>query len=410
MKQVLIIGAGASGLMAGIQAARAGAKVTILEHKEQFGKKLLTTGNGKCNLTNTDQRPEHYRGTHPEFAQTALAAFGLSETLRFFSDLGIYTKNRKGYLYPYSEQASAVLEALRMEAEHLKIKISCNTAIQYMEKKDGKFLITTEGWTYEGDALILATGSKAAPATGSDGRGYGYARRFGHRIIEPLPALVQLRSRDACFQKLAGIRCDGTVTLLREGTPLAEEQGEIQFTEYGLSGIPVFQLSRYASVALYKKQAVTAVIDFMPDFTEDMLLAYLKKRICSCTYKTVSQMLIGLCKKKQIEVLLEKAGISGKIPVHNLEDQELLKLVQELKHFTVAISGINSYEHAQVCCGGVDTEEIDPLRMESLLVPGLYFAGEIMDIDGSCGGYNLQWAWTSGALAGIHAGKEQASC
>lgn len=416
MKRVLITGGGASGLMAAISAARAGVAVTVLEHNKQVGKKLLVTGNGRCNLTNVDQSSGNYRGTHPEFAQKTLKAFGMHDTLRLFTELGVFTKNRNGYLYPYSDQASAVVDALRMEAEHRKVKLALNTQIQSMEKKDGSFLVHTDGWTYEGDALILAAGSCAAPQTGSDGTGYTFAKRFGHSIVTPLPALVQLRSRDKIFEQLAGLRMDAAVTLLAdaqageqvrtEGQILASDQGEVQFTNYGLSGIPVFQVSRYASRALEEGRKVQVVLDLMPVFGETDFSSYLEVRIEKCFYKNVEQLLVGLFPKKMIDCLLERSGLSKKKQAGELTAEERRTLVHTCKRFVVDISGCNGFDQAQVCCGGVDTEEVEPVTMESRLVPGLYFAGEILDVDGACGGYNLQWAWSSGYLAGLYAAGE----
>ena len=415
MKRVLIIGGGASGLMAAVSAARAGAAVTVLEHNKQVGKKLLVTGNGRCNLTNVNQESDNYRGNHPEFARKTLKAFGMHDVLRLFTELGVFTKNRNGYLYPYSDQASAVVDALRMEAEHRKVKLALQAQIQSIDQREGTFLVQTDGWTYEGDAIILAAGSCAAPQTGSDGSGYAFARKFGHSIVKPLPALVQLRSGDRIFEKLAGLRMDAAVTLLAdaeaadqaqertEGQVLARDQGEVQFTGYGLSGIPVFQVSRYAARALEEGKTVRALLDLMPVFETEDFASYLEVRIEEGFYKSSEQLLVGLFPRKMIECLLERSGISKQKKAGELTLEERRKLVASCKEFEVTISGSNGFEQAQVCCGGVDTAEVKPVTMESRLISGLYFAGEILDVDGACGGYNLQWAWSSGYLAGLHA-------
>ena len=412
MKKVVIVGAGASGLMAGIAAARAGAQVTILEHTPQIGKKIRVTGNGRCNLTNTDQSPEHYRGTHPEFAMEALRQFSMADTVKFFGELGIYTKNRNGYLYPHSDQAADVAEVLMAENEHQHVKISCNSVVRSIHvnnrtgagnEKDQRFLIETESWTYPADALILCTGSKAAPKTGSDGSGYPLAEQLGHRIITPLPALVQLKAAGKEFQKLAGIREEAKVTLRVEDTPVCSDQGEVQLTGYGISGIPVFQVSRFAAEALEQQKKVQVWLDFFPEFTADNLMTFFKQRIQQISYKRMGQFFTGMLPGKLSEVLLIKAGLKASEPVGRLSPEGMMKLILLLKAYPVDITGTNSFDQAQTCAGGVDTREVDPGTMESGIVPGLYLAGELLDIDGACGGYNLQWAWTSGYIAGTSA-------
>ncbi len=406
MKKVLIVGGGASGLMAAISAARAGASVTIMEQHKQVGKKILVTGNGRCNLTNVNQEKSNYRGGVPNFAAQVLQQFGMHDTLRFFTELGIFTKNRNGYLYPYSDQASAVVEALRMEAEHRKVKLALNTEILDIEKKEDKFLVKTEGWTYEGDTLILAAGSCAAPQTGSDGSGYGLAKRLGHRIVKPLPALVQLRSKDKVFEKLAGLRMDAEVTIVADEEMAARDKGEIQFTNYGLSGIPVFQVSRFAARALDEGEEVQAVLDLMPVFAAKDFCMYLDRRIEQGAYKNAEQLLVGLFPKKMADCLLERAGIKKNTKAAELTQAQREALIIVCKEFTVDIYACNGFDQAQVCCGGVDTSEVDAKTLESIYVPGLYFAGEILDVDGACGGYNLQWAWSSGYVAGRYAAGE----
>ena len=403
MRQVLIIGGGASGLMAAVSAARAGAKVTVLEQNKQAGKKLLATGNGRCNLTNRDQTLSCYRGSSPEFIQTALDAFGLSQTLEFFYSLGIVIRDRDGYLYPYSDQASSVVEILRMEAERQRVKLALNTRVQKIRLEKEGFLAETPGWSYVGDALILAAGSCAAPETGSDGSGYSFARALGHKVIEPLPALVQLRTKDPAFPKLKGIRMEADVALYSEGTLLARDQGEVQFTEYGLSGIPVFQVSRYGVRALRQGKKVQVLLNLLPFLKEGEADAFWQERILAGACKSAGQLLVGLFPRKMADCLLKRAKISADQTAGTFTDRERKALVSACTAFEVEISAGNGFDRAQVCSGGVDTREVNPKTMESRKVQNLYFAGELLDVDGACGGYNLQWAWTSGRLAGIHA-------
>lgn len=380
---VIVIGGGASGLMAAIWAARAGASVTILEHNDRLGKKISVTGNGKCNLTNIREQNHAYRGSEPDFVKGALGNFSVSDTIRFFSELGIYTKNRNGYLYPHSEQASSVVEVLLMEARHWKIKIKTQEHVTDIQKTPDGFLVVTKTWSYQGDKVILACGSCASSVAGADGSGYALARNLGHTIKKPLPALVALRCQGNWFSKWAGVRTDGAVTLCINGIPLLTEQGELQLTEYGISGIPVFQISRYAVRALEEGSKVSLLLNFLSEFTREGLEAFLKTRKDNCPYKTRKELLTGLFPGKLITVLDAR------------ED-----LVSAIYEFPLKVTGALSMDHAQVCSGGVDTSQVNAHTLESKLVPGLYFAGELLDVDGACGGYNLQWAWSSGMTAG----------
>ena len=390
-------------MTAAIFAAREGAQVVLLEHKDRVGKKILSTGNGRCNLSNRLQEPFCYRSGQPDFPWKALGAFTLPMTLEYFEDLGVLTRERDGYLYPYSGQASAVLDALRLGLawESVQVVTECEVfSITPREDAKHRFEVKTSQGSFSGETLILACGSKAAPGTGSDGSGYKLAKRLGHHIIKPLPALVQLRCPEKFFKQLAGVRADASVILYSDGRKLAEDKGEVQLTDYGISGIPVFQISRYAARGLYEKKEVFAELDFMPDFGDVEFLQMLKERKIRLDGLVMEQYFNGLFHKKLAGALLKRIGISGTMPVHDLSEENLERLCRICKHFRTYIDKTNPFEQAQICAGGVDTSEIDPDTMESKLVKGLYFAGEILDVDGICGGYNLQWAWTSGYLAG----------
>lgn len=400
MMRVIIIGGGASGLMAAITAARNGAKVTVLEHQKQVGKKLLVTGNGRCNFTNTDQALSHYHSDEPQQMAMSLKAFTCRDTVAFFKELGIYAKNRNGYLYPNSDAASSVVDVLRMECEHLKVKIACQIEVQSIEKKDGKFFVHTPGWTYEGEKVVLATGSKAAPATGSDGSGYGLAKSMGHTIIEPYPALVQLLSKEKVLNMLAGIRTDGKVSLYVEDRLADSNRGEVQFNANNISGIPVFQISAAASKAFDEKKSCYVTVDFLPDLTKEELAEEFRHRIKNCGYKTSVNFLTGLFAGKLSEALCQRCGFSKSRLAESFTEDDIIKLCKQIKQFKINISGTNGFEHAQCCGGGVSLNEVQPLTMESSVISGLHFCGEILDVHGDCGGFNLQWAWTSGYLAG----------
>lgn len=408
-KKVIIIGGGASGLTAGIAAARQGADVTILEHMDRVGKKILSTGNGRCNMTNLSVRAEFYRCSQKQFPMKVLDKFSVWDTLTFFDEIGIVTKNKNGYIYPNSEQAAAVLDTLRLEAEHAGVTMLCDCQIKQAKavKKSGrrKFQVETSQGAFLCDSLILATGSKAAPVTGSDGSGYELARTFGHSIIKPLPALVQLRCEGKQYKQLGGIRCEAVIKLLIDGKAAASEEGELQLTNYGISGIPVFQLSRFASVALDEGRRVTALIDFLPSQNREETRRFFKRRVVRMGYRSSGDILTGVLNKKLALVLLKLAGIRQDMLVQDVTWSQWDRLLGLLKSYEAVVTGTNSFEQAQVCCGGVDTRDIRPDTMESRLVPGLYLVGELLDVDGICGGYNLQWAWSTGTIAGRCAGR-----
>lgn len=404
-QKVMIIGGGAAGLTGGIFAARQGAQVTILEQMDRAGKKILSTGNGKCNLTNRFLDETCYRSENPSFPYKTLKEFGVEKTLEFFEELGIYVKDKNGYLYPNSEQAAAVSDLLKLEAERQKVSLVCRCRVEGIKKTGKGFLIRTSQGNYQADRVILASGGKAAPVTGSDGSGYVLAQSLGHRLIKPLPALVQLRCVGTYFKQLAGIRTDACVTLLTDQKVLAVERGELQLTDYGISGIPVFQVSRYAAKTLDQGKKVKARIHFLPDKTQKQVEELLGRRRDQMGHKTAEELLMGVFQKKLIAVLLKESGISLSAPAGKLEKRQIGTLAEKICRFETEVVSTNPFENAQVCCGGMDTDQVNPRTMESKAVKGLYLAGEVLDVDGICGGYNLQWAWSSGAIAGIYAGR-----
>lgn len=405
MRTVIVVGGGASGMMAAIAAASKGGRVTLLEHKERVGKKLLSTGNGRCNFTNTHQEPIFYHSHNALFPWGIIEKFHVQDTISFFLTLGIYSKNRNGYLYPASDQASSVLDVLRTELDRLNVEIQTGVHCTQISPQKSGFLVHAkrEGISCDlhADKVILCTGSKAAPVTGSDGSGYNLAEQLGHRILPVLPALVQLRCEGKFFKSISGVRVNGGVSIYANEECIVRDSGEIQITEYGISGIPVFQVSRYASQMLYRKKKVEAELDFMPDFTQEQLRAFLDSRIRMRPEKSMDQFLIGMFHKKLAQLWIKMSSIPREKKAEQLTVEERMKLVRLIKCFRVTVTGTNSFEQAQVCCGGVDTDQVDSETLESKLVPGLYFAGEILDVDGICGGYNLQWAWASGHVAGI---------
>ncbi len=396
MADVIVIGAGAAGMAAAVGAARAGAEVILLEGREKPAKKLLVTGNGKCNLTNVSGNLlEMYRGTYPEFVRPILENWGPGEIISFFGSMGLLTREKRGGIYPYSEQAAAVADILAAELKRLKVKVKCSQKVTGLEfdREKKMWLVHTDGWTYEGKSAVLCAGSKAAPATGSDGSGYVLASSCGHTVIKPLPALVPLKVKESFVKNLSGIRSTVRLSFCAQGYRERTESGELQWTDYGISGIVVFQLSRFVSEALEQGKAVSIHVDLMPEYSREQVDEILRK----------SSSLEGIFPKKMIPVLLKEAQVSpGGIPgiPGGWSGEEAARLSSKIKDISLTVTGTKSFEAAQVCLGGVDTSEVDAATMESRLCPGLYFAGEILDVDGACGGYNLQWAWASGLTAG----------
>jgi predicted Rossmann fold flavoprotein len=405
---VIIIGAGASGLVAAISAARQGSTVLVLDRKDRAGKKILATGNGKCNFTNRVQSPECYRSNDGAFPMKVLSCFNVQKTLEFFTELGIYPKERDGYYYPNSEQSASVVSVLLMECERLGVILHYNETVIQCSKPD--FTVITEDTekkrhSYLGRRLILATGGCASPQLGSDGSGYRLAEGFGHTIIKPLPALVQLKSPDKNCRTVSGVRTAARVTAYDGQAKLAREEGELIFTDYGISGIPILQLSRFVAKALDQGRKITLSIDFMKDITVAKLKTLLQQRIALNPAKSFEEMMIGLFNHKLNYILIKEAKADPLKQAGKVTDQELNALVEQIKNYRLKINGTNSFDQAQACAGGVSTGEINPATMESKRRRNLYFSGELIDVDGTCGGYNLQWAWSSGYLAGYHAGR-----
>ncbi|NLK99538.1 MAG: NAD(P)/FAD-dependent oxidoreductase [Clostridiales bacterium] len=403
---IIVVGAGASGLVAAITAARSGGSVLIIEQKEKAGKKILATGNGKCNYTNIHQSPDCYRSDDSTYAMRVLSNFDNNSAINFFEELGIIPKNRNGYIYPNSEQAASIVSVLLMECERLKIDILYNEKVIEVNQPDFT-LITVKSdnsrASYHGRVLILATGGCASPKLGSDGSGYELAKTFNHKIIKPLPALVSLKSPDKFCKTISGVRTMAKATLYIDRKPIKTEEGEIIFTDYGISGIPIMQLSRFASRALHEGKTVYLNLDLYQHNSQEELTGLLKKRCKINPDKTIEQMMVGMLNHKLNYIIIKEANLDPKSPCHILREKDITNLSRKIKSFRVRIKETNSFDFAQVTSGGVSTHEIEADTMKSKLKEGLYLSGELIDVDGTCGGYNLQWAWTTGYIAGKQA-------
>lgn len=411
--KVAIIGGGASGMMAAITAAGAGAEVMLFESGAVLGKKILSTGNGRCNLTNAMLDVSLYQGSFRRHASVLLREFSVEDSLAFFDNIGIPTvtaasaRGSDVWVYPSCKEASAVRMALAMECERLGVNCLTESKVKSAVKREGVFSLRTEsGEEYQADRLILTSGGKAFPKSGSDGSGYTLAQSFGHSLVTPLPALGALISSHPACKNLAGIRMDGRLHLLVDGEITAEEEGELQFTDYGLSGIPVFQISGRAVRELVAGHGVYLSLDFKPEQTEEELLLDLVERKIRRDMQESGTLLIGLVPSKMVPVLFKECGIPLHVPCAEISRDSLMRLAALLKAFVFEIIDARDFDACQVTSGGIPATEVS-LALESIKVRGLYFAGEILDLDGPCGGYNLQWAWTSGHAAGLAAAKEE---
>lgn len=402
MYDVIIIGAGASGLMAAAAAASKGARVALLEHKDDIGKKILATGNGRCNFTNTDMSVNKFHGSKA-LIKNGLSQFNYSDTICFFKELGIPAYDNAGYIYPNSRQAASVVAAFRMELMRLHVDVKTGINITDIKPADDRtgYCIQTDKGSFKSKRLIIACGLTASPKLGSDGSLFRQIEALGHHIQKPLPALCGFSCDGLNFKKITGVRCDATVASVIDGQMTEQNTGELQLADYGISGIPVFQISSLMSRALDKGQRVKVIIDFLPAFSDDELNGYIKDRSITMTdNRSLNEMLNGLLNNKLLLELIHKSGVSPDKKGRLLTDDDCKSLTRSIKHTAVSVKKPRGVEFAQVCAGGIYTKEIDVRTLESKIHPGLYFCGELLDVDGICGGYNLQWAWTSGYIAG----------
>lgn len=403
-----IVGGGAAGMTAAIIAARQGACVTLFEGNERLGKKLLATGNGKCNLGNLDLTVEKYHSSHPKLLEDKLRRFGTEDTIAFFESLGLMVKQKNGYLYPLSEQAASVLDVLRFEVERRSnIRVALQTRIDRIERDERKNQICL--WSgkqlYGFDRVILACGGKAAPKTGTDGGGYRLAGMLGHQLVPVVPALVQLRCREDWLKGVAGVRAEAELTLIENGREVAKERGELQLTDYGISGIPVFQLSRLANYMLLEKKKPEVRINFLPEVAGETFEEEQFRIRKALEEGSVEEYFTGLLNKKLMSLFIRMEGLKPTRQVREVARESLAGVYARCRGLTVHITGSNSFDSAQVCAGGVPLTEVTD-KLESRLAAGVFLAGELLDVDGRCGGYNLQWAWCSGYLSGTAAGAE----
>lgn len=397
MKYIVIIGGGAAGLISAITAKTSTNKVTILEKNATCGKKILATGNGKCNYWNSDQNLLHYNSSNQELLSQLITPLIQQEALAFFSNLGIVPKIKNGYYYPFSNQAITIKNALLNEIAKKDIEIRTDFAVEKIKKEEECLAIYSTNEKIIADKVIVATGSKASPKTGSTGDGYKILTKLGHQIIPPHPALVQLKTEGDYLKRWSGIRTDVKISLYENGTLLKEETGEIQLTDYGVSGICVFNLSRHVSIGLSKNKKEEVSINFLP-FISESPQEFLAKQFAN--KNSIKTQLEGILNSKLVDIILEISSINKNKTYNELTSSEKEILVSSLVSFKTKIIGTNSFDQAQVCSGGIPLTEINLETMESKIVKNLYIVGELLDVDGDCGGYNLGFAWMSGIKAG----------
>lgn len=402
MKEVIIIGGGASGLIAAITAARRGADVCIIERLSRVGKKILVTGNGRCNLTNIDLASNYYHSSSNSSLGDVLEAFGVEECLTFFEELGIMPLIEGNKVYPLSEQATSIVDVLRMELERLEVEMKVDTKITQLEKDSKGFKLTSEtGEVFRAKQVIVATGGMANQSLGCDGLGYRLLKSLGHTLEPPFPILVHLISPSPYCKMMKGTKIKALATISVEGEVKRKEYGEVLFTEDGLSGPPIFQISRVASLAALHKKRCSVSLDLFPKLEKEAMITLLYERIARHPERTIEMLLLGMLHKRMIIPLLKFAQIQSiHRTVESLEYDEINRLVEAIKAFQFKVEGTRGFKFAQVTAGGIQVEEIDLKTMASHKVKDLYITGEIMDVDGDCGGYNLQWAWATGVIAG----------
>lgn len=404
--KVIVVGGGAAGLMAAIVAAREGAKVTLLERKDRVGKKILATGNGRCNISNQQMSGKYFHSDSLKIFDDVYKQLDRHDTLAFFNVLGIETVTLdEGKLYPMSLQASSVLNVLRYEAERLGVVVECNEEVMDLSLAP-KVKATTKQKSYYGDVLIMATGGKSAPDLGSNGSGYKLLEDLGLKMVRPFPSLIQLESNYGYLKHLKGTKMMANISVVINEQLLRTEYGELLFTDYGVSGPPILQLSRHASKALHHNvRGVELRIDLMPAIEEEAMDLLLMKRIEHMPYKTLEVFFEGMLPKALIVPVIKDNGLTMDMKAADVTRTMRQSIVKWLKGFTLQITGTRQWNQSQVTAGGIDCTMVKASTLQCHQYPNLYICGELLDMDGDCGGYNLQWAWSSGYVAGMNAGR-----
>lgn len=398
MSDIIIIGGGPSGIVTAIKAKNKNNNVIVLEKNNTPLKKLLLTGNGKCNYFNEIFSTKNYHSMNIDIVDKIISDKNLNSVKEFFDELGIIPKIKNGYYYPFSNQATTIKNVLLREAELKGVNIICNSEVLDIEKKD-KFIIKCTDKEYTCDKLVISMGSKAYPKTGSDGLGYSLLEKLGHGIIKPLPALVQLTSNFKYLKDIDGVRTDVYMELFEDDKYIDSESGELQFTNYGISGICTFNLSNYVTRGLDEGRSEVIKINLVP-FIETLITPWMDQYSKKNSNKNLTELLEGFLNYKLVNMILKVSNLKGTNYYKDLTNEEKLELCKNLRSLKIEITGTKSFDNSQICNGGVPLSEINYQTMESNIVKDLYITGELLDMNGNCGGYNLTTCWISGLLAG----------
>jgi len=392
---MIIVGGGASGLMASISASRAGTKVTILEQNSKIGRKISISGNGMCNISNRYISPNRFYSSNPQFIVDFLDGYGFEEVEKFFISIGLeLTEGKDGKIFPLSYQASTVIELLEYEATKLGVEIIYNTQVTKIINNSDFVVETTQG-EFRAEKLLIASGSLAYPKLGGSDLGYKFAEDMGHTIVERHPSLVQLCSNESWTKSISGVKVYSRVKLYSNREYIGERTGDVLFTDYGVSGLAILDISREASIRLSQHEHCQLSIDLMPDISRDRLINFLLNRVDETSQKPISLWLMGILHKKLTNIIIEDSSCRVEKEC-DLNRREIIKLVYSIKNLKITITDTKGWGGAEVSTGGVDTLEVNPKTMESRIVPNLYFAGEVLDVDGDRGGFNFHFAWVGG--------------
>ena len=399
MVDMIVVGAGAAGFIAAITSARAGHTVTLLEQNNKTGKKILVSGNGKCNIDNKYITTNRFHGQNPDFIEKILEGYGVEIVEKFFTSIGLeLIEGKEGKMFPMSLQASSVVELLEYEAKRVGVQIICDCAVTSISKEADTFTVETSQGTKRCKKLLLASGSPAAPQLGGSNSGYAFATKMGHNLIPRHPSLVQLCSDETWVKACAGVKVAGVAQLYANGEYITEKKGDLLFTNYGISGLAILDLSREVSTRLANFDYCELNLDLMPELSKEKLSNLLLNRLNEGSDKPLTTWLQGVLNKKLIHIILEQSKCKVKTE-RELNRKEIGKLVYSIKNLKLSINDTKGFKGAEVATGGINTIEVDPQTMESKLVPNLYFAGEILDVDGDRGGFNFHFAWVSGLRA-----------
>jgi len=394
IKRVAIIGAGASGMVSAIRALENGHRVDLFEKNAKVGRKILATGNGRCNISNKQISIENYHGKHPSFVKYAINNFTTNDAKKFFSNLGLeLVEGVNGKLFPMSLQASSVVDILYFKLQSLGVNMHLLSEVKEIKKIGSVFLVDDK----EFDTIVVSTGSLAMPTLGSSECGYRFAREFGHKIQKPFASLVQLISNDDIIKTASGVKIDANLEIFVDNQIKMSVRGDLLFTNYGVSGSAILDISRVASKALNEKKDVKIVADLMPEYSHEALKSLLSKRVKLAKIMQPDLWLNGIINKKLVKLIFHQAKLKDAFVINS---KTINRLSYAMKNLTIAIDDTKGVKSCEVMAGGVSTEDIDPKTMESKQVKGLFFCGEVLDIDGDCGGYNLHFAFASGYLAG----------